>query len=88
MVHASKGMSVYDYTSAYHLAIRLGITIPERGTLLRGGIVGTARLVDCISSSEDPWFFGKYGFVIAKPQPVEFVPCKGALGFFDPGIQL
>jgi hypothetical protein len=49
----------------------------------RGGIIATAEIVDCVRQSESPWFFGPYGFVLANVQPVPFLPCKGALGFFD-----
>ncbi|MDP2047538.1 MAG: ASCH domain-containing protein [Cypionkella sp.] len=49
----------------------------------RGGIIGTAEIADCIESSESPWFFGSYGFVLRNVRPVEFVPVKGSLGFFD-----
>lgn len=49
----------------------------------RGGIIGTAEIVDCVEASESPWFFGRYGFVLANVQAVGFIPVKGALGFFD-----
>lgn len=49
----------------------------------RGGIVGVAEIVDCIDASDDPWFVGRYGFVIANARPIELIPVKGALGFFD-----
>jgi len=37
-----------------------------------------------VSESDDPYFFGRYGFVTRNPIafPVT-IPCKGALGFFD-----
>lgn len=50
----------------------------------RGCIVGQVDIVDCVTRSSSPWFFGKYGFVLANP--VAFakpIPFKGALGFFD-----
>lgn len=50
----------------------------------RGCIVGTVEIVDCVTTSASPWFFGKYGFVLRNP--VAFsrpVPCKGALRFFQ-----
>ncbi len=48
-----------------------------------GGIVGVAEIVDCVRSSESAWFVGKYGFVIRNARPVEFIPVRGQLGFFD-----
>lgn len=49
----------------------------------RGGIIGVAEIVDCVEASDSPWFFGRYGFVLRNARPVEFIPVKGALGFFD-----
>lgn len=50
---------------------------------LLGGIVGVADVVDCIDASDSDWFVGRYGFILANQRPVEFIPVKGALGFFD-----
>lgn len=50
----------------------------------RGGIVGQAEIVGCVTSSSSPWFVGTFGFVIANARPLPFRPCRGALGFFDP----
>lgn len=52
--------------------------------LPRGGIVGMARITDCVQAMESRWFFGKYGFVLADAFPVDLILCKGALGFFRP----
>jgi hypothetical protein len=42
------------------------------------------EIVDCVSESSSPWFFGKYGFVLSNPRVLRNpIPCKGALGFFD-----
>jgi hypothetical protein len=48
-----------------------------------GGIVGVVDIVDCVSSMDSQWFFGKYGFVLRNARPIELIPCKGMLGFFD-----
>lgn len=48
-----------------------------------GAIIGTANIVDCITESESPWFFGKYGFVLENIKSIEPIPCKGALGLFE-----
>lgn len=50
----------------------------------RGGIVGVAEIVDCVSQSDSPWFVGQYGFVIRNARPITLIPCVGALGFFRP----
>tara|TARA_R110002126_G_scaffold290704_4_gene448315 strand:- start:16387 stop:16839 length:453 start_codon:yes stop_codon:yes gene_type:complete len=55
---------------------------PIYDDLPRGGIIGTAEIVDCIEQSDDPWFFGPFGLVLKNVQPVPFIPVKGALGLF------
>lgn len=47
-----------------------------------GGIVGAARIIDCVTKMDSPWFFGDYGFVLRDAFPMPLVPCKGQLGFF------
>lgn len=56
--------------------------------LPRGGVVGMARIVDCVREMESRWFFGKYGFVLRDAFPLPLIPCRGQLGFFslDPSI--
>ena len=48
-----------------------------------GGIVGAARITDCVTDMDSRWFCGDYGFVLADPIPIDLIPCKGALGFFQ-----
>jgi hypothetical protein len=49
-----------------------------------GCIVGQVDIIDCVTKSDSPWFFGDYGFVLANPIAYAVpVPCRGALGFFD-----
>lgn len=57
--------------------------IPEPADLPKGGIVGTARIVDCVAQHASPWFFGRWGLVLADARPVKLIPVKGCLGFFD-----
>ena len=52
--------------------------------LPRGGIVGMARIVDCVTEMDSPWFFGKFGFVLRDAFSVPMIPCRGQLGFFNP----
>lgn len=49
----------------------------------RGGIVGRARIVDCVTASDSPWFMGPFGFVLEDVEAVPFRARRGALGFFD-----
>ncbi len=48
----------------------------------RGGVVGLARIVDCVTEMESSWFNGKYGFVLRDAFPIALVACRGQLGFF------
>lgn len=55
---------------------------PTLREIQRGGIVGTAKIVDCVSVKCSKWFCGPFGFVLDDVKPLDFLPCKGALGFF------
>lgn len=48
-----------------------------------GGIVGQAQLVDVVRQSNDPWFVGPLGLVLADAQPLPFTPLRGQLGLFE-----
>jgi hypothetical protein len=48
----------------------------------RGGVVGMARIVDCVEQMDSSWFFGRYGFVLKDAFPLPLIPCRGMLGFF------
>lgn len=78
--HAGKPMSTRE---AKQKPLTLADLTPRLSDLQRGGIVGTADIVDCIEASDDPWFFGPHGLVLENVQPVEFIPVKGALGLFN-----
>lgn len=57
------------------------IELPD--TFKLGGIVGAARVVDCVSTMDDPWFFGPHGFVLADARHLPFIPYRGQLSWFD-----
>ena len=67
----------------------LGLEEPSKEMLklfkpFGGCIVGTVEIVDCVKESSSPWFFGKYGFVLANPIALPSpIPYKGQLGFFE-----
>lgn len=94
-IHAAKGMTKDEFYSANRSIQKevgavdqawldkwLGVT-PAPYLLKRGGIIGTAEIVDCVEASDSPWFFGRYGFVLRNVRSLPFIPVKGALGFFD-----
>lgn len=88
-IHAGKKMDTYavaDLFAGRHPVTgdRLPLNIDVRdGGLGVGGIVGVAEVVDCTETSDDPWFVGTYGFVLANARPVPFIPVSGALSFFN-----
>lgn len=84
-LHAALGCPRADYAFASEYIMRVSGSIAPDDLLLteRGGVIGTAEIVDCIEASDDPWFMGPYGFVLENVQPVEFIPVSGALNFFD-----
>lgn len=72
--------------------------IPSMDSMPRGGIVARADVIDCIRSQHAlphgitreqgdryivPWWQGPYGIVLAKVEPVPFIPCKGKLSIFE-----
>jgi hypothetical protein len=72
------------------------LAIPDFKDMQRGGIVGYAEVVDVITSvtpsllaaNQQPWFFGPKALVLENVRPLPFTPCKGQLGFFDPGVKI
>ena len=48
-----------------------------------GAIIGEVDIVDCVTTSDSPWFVGRYGFVLKKPVLYkEPILCRGSVGFF------
>ena len=90
-IHAAKDMTAKEITefSKFLGDLQLARSVassvkgPHYGSLPRGGIVGVAEITGCVNRSGSPWFFGPWGFTIANARPVDFIPCKGALGFFE-----
>jgi hypothetical protein len=87
LIHASKGMTRAEYDDAMWMVNdrfnAFPFTCPDQKTIERGGIIGSVEIVDCVSASTSPWFFGKFGFVLRNPIALPFRPFRGALGFFD-----
>jgi hypothetical protein len=53
------------------------------GTVPKGGVVGMMKIIDCVQKMDSKWFFGRYGFVIGDKFPIELIPARGQLGFFQ-----
>lgn len=85
LIHAAQGMTVREYQTAVQFAAVADpkLVVPIRQNLLRGGLIGTVQITDCVSESASPWFVGPYGFVLSSPMEIPWQPYKGQLGFFD-----
>ena len=60
--------------------------LPTISDLKRGGITGKVELVDVLKPEDNNLIWsdkGKYGLVLSNPIPIEFIPCKGKLNFFE-----
>ncbi|MBP7336913.1 hypothetical protein [Niveispirillum sp.] len=69
LVHAGKSdREDPDYIREYQLPM--------------GGIVGIARITDCVQHMDSKWFYGPYGFVLADATPLPLIPCRGMQRFF------
>ena len=75
LIHAGKGVDAEDRESM----------TPD---MRLGGIVGVVEIVDCVTDLDSRWFFGRFGFVLRNARELEFLPCRGALGFFQPDVDL
>jgi len=79
-IHASKQLDTASVE--YVLQQYPGILLPAEYET--GGIVGRARLVDCVTGHGSRWAVaGQKQFVLAGVRPLPFVPCKGQLKFFE-----
>lgn len=92
LIHASswwrRGEVKEDYDAAERIMDEAGIGAMPYGISdmesVRGGIIGAFTITDCVAESDDPFFFGRYGFTVTRP--IRFpmiIPCKGRLGFFE-----
>ena len=79
LIHASKTFDHVGYKRVLH---EMNLALPDPGEFERGGIVGLAELVDCVTQHDSPWFWGPYGFVLRKARPLPFQPLRGMLGLF------
>lgn len=86
-IHASKSMTRDEYFDAVELARKfdpdLVRRMPRRDELIKGAVIGTVYLRDCVTVSPSPWFFGIYGFEVDTPVQIEPVYVNGKLGLWE-----
>lgn len=79
-IHAAKTLD--KNSIEYVLQQWPGILLPAEYEL--GGIVGRARLVDCVRNHSSRWAVrDQHQFVLMGIRPLPFVACPGQLKFFD-----
>ena len=87
LVHASSRMTKADYEACviFIAGIPRSWRLPAYDVLRKecGGIVGSARVMDCVDRADSPWFTGEYGFLLSDAKELPFRPCSGNLGFFE-----
>lgn len=81
LIHAGLAFDEAGLANVLAVFPQLASVLPQRYDL--GGVVGTAQLVACVEEHASRWFTGPYGFVMYDPRPITFIPCRGALSFFD-----
>lgn len=86
--HDGKDVENRDWRTGFRgwFLVHAGVSRSECATgqldLPRGGVVGIARITDCVQAMESRWFFGKFGFVLSDAMPLPMIACRGKLGFF------
>ena len=88
LLHAGRAWGQEQDTDLETLQVDFPDIDWARARFDRGGIIGLAELVDCVSYSSSPWFVGPHAFVFRNARFVEPFAYRGQLGFFDvPEIQ-
>lgn len=84
-IHAAGAVNAAEHRFAERFihGINPCLSVKHRCSEVLGAIIGTVEIVDCVTSSESPWFMGSHGFVLRNPIAVHPIACKGMLGFWQ-----
>lgn len=82
LIHAGRHIET-DYMNAFLLEVNKAENGAAKPLIYTGGIIGIVDLVDCVTRSNNEWFTGPIGWVLANARPLEPYPCKGKLGIFE-----
>jgi hypothetical protein len=75
LIHASRTV---DEISDDEFQVRFGMPLPAASP--RGGVVGVAEIVDCVTEHPSRWYApGHFAFVLRNARAVPFTPWRGAL---------
>lgn len=90
-IHAGRSVDEEAVRTVAEIARSQGMdyeaALVANGPLRVGGVIGIVDMIDCIDDRDyraaSPWFFGPYGYVLARPRTVPFLPWRGQLGLFE-----
>ncbi|MEL7116791.1 MAG: hypothetical protein AAGP08_14625, partial [Pseudomonadota bacterium] len=82
-LHAATGMTEKEFRWGQWRLDKHGVRCPPPADLPRGAIVGTVEVTGIITDNDSEWFGGQAGLTIAHPRPIDPIPAKGALGYFE-----
>ena len=82
-IHAAIGLKASEYEWSVFKMAKTRTRVPPPDQLVRRAIIGTVEVVEFVTQSDSPWYGGKGGLVLRDPEPVEAIPCAGALGYFE-----
>jgi hypothetical protein len=79
-IHAG---STYEKEGERFLRER-GVVLSQEGSRTKGAILGVGRLIGCVTKSEDPMFFGPYGWVLDNLRLLSApIFIKGQMGLWE-----
>jgi len=83
VIHAARSWDPEGFLFlASHTAL-LDAKLPAPGDFPTG-LIGELDIVDLVTVSDSPWFFGPYGHVTANPKEyAKPIPYRGQPGLFD-----
>lgn len=85
-IHASKGLDPAEYQAAAREIWRItGTYAPPPEELLRGVVLGTVDIVDCVRDSQSPWAMrGCAHWLLENARPLASpLPQRGQQGMFN-----
>lgn len=59
----------------------LNVNLPAIEDLPTGVIIGLVDVVDCVKSSNNPWFTGPFGYTLSRPRRGPIKPLQAEQGF-------
>jgi hypothetical protein len=99
IVHGSKNVENRSWPTKYRGAFLIHASLNidraacreyglDPAKLATGGIIGMAKIVNCVQNHRSKWFKGPYGFVLLNRRPLRLVKWTGSLGLRDAPIRL